>query len=284
MLGTRIIRGTPEAYQFQLLIKHLLNAGLRYEPQREIVYRNIIRYNYRTLEERINRLASLLGNLGVKPADTVAVLDWDSHRYLEAYFAIPMMGAILHTVNVRLPQSQLLYTMRHADDKVVLVNSDFLPVLENVADQLTSVERYVLLSDNGKKPESKINFAGEYEELLGRSDTHYDFPDFDENSIATVFYTTGTTGEPKGVYFSHRQLVLHTLAITASVGAYQTQGRFRSDDVYMPLTPMFHVHAWGIPYMATLLGVKQVYPGKYEPEMLMRLRCEDWSRNRVGSP
>ncbi|MCL4510439.1 MAG: fatty acid--CoA ligase [Bacteroidetes bacterium] len=271
MLGTRIIRGTPEAYQFQLLIKHLLNAGLRYEPQREIVYRNIIRYNYRTLEERINRLASLLGNLGVKPADTVAVLDWDSHRYLEAYFAIPMMGAILHTVNVRLPQSQLLYTMRHADDKVVLVNSDFLPVLENVADQLTSVERYVLLSDNGKKPESKINFAGEYEELLGRSDTHYDFPDFDENSIATVFYTTGTTGEPKGVYFSHRQLVLHTLAITASVGAYQTQGRFRSDDVYMPLTPMFHVHAWGIPYMATLLGVKQVYPGKYEPEMLMRL-------------
>ena len=271
MVGTRIIRGTPEAYQFQLLIKHLLSAGLRYEPQREIVYRNIIRYNYRTLEERINRLANLLGNLGVKPGDTVAVLDWDSHRYLEAYFAIPMMGAILHTVNVRLPQSQLLYTMRHADDKVVLINSDFLPVLENVADQLTSVERYVLLSDNGKKPESKINFAGEYEELLAQSGTHYDFPDFDENSIATVFYTTGTTGEPKGVYFSHRQLVLHTLAITASVGAYQSQGRFRSDDVYMPLTPMFHVHAWGIPYMATLLGVKQVYPGKYEPEMLMRL-------------
>jgi len=271
MLGTKIIRGDSEAHHYQLLIKHILEAGVRYEPGREIVYRNLIRYDYTKLEERIKRLANLLTCLGVKAGDTVAMLDWDSHRYLEAYFAVPMIGAILHTVNVRLSPAQILYTMNHAEDKIVLVNSDFVQVIDNIADKLKMVEQYILISDTGSRPETGIKFAGEYEELVAGSDCDYTFPDFDENSVATVFYTTGTTGEPKGVYFTHRQLVLHTFAITASLGAYETQGRFRSNDVYMPLTPMFHVHAWGLPYMATLLGVKQVYPGKYEPEMILRL-------------
>ncbi len=271
MTGTKIIRGVQEAHHFQLLIKQILEAGLRYEPGREIVYRDLVRYDYLKLKERIGRLANVLSGLGVGPGDTVAVLDWDSHRYLEAYFAVPMMGAIMHTVNVRLSPAQLLYTMRHAEDKVVLVNSEFIPLIERISGELTSVRQFVLLTDEKTRPECTIEFAGEYEELLAEGRPDYDFEEFDENSIATVFYTTGTTGEPKGVYFSHRQLVLHTLAITASVGAYQSQGRFRSDDVYMPLTPMFHVHAWGLPYMATMLGVKQVYPGKYEPAMLLKL-------------
>ncbi len=271
MVGTKIIRGASEAHQFQLLIKNILEAGLRYEPQREIVYRDLVRYDYFTLKDRISRLANVLSGLGVGPGDTVAVLDWDSHRYLEAYFAVPMMGAVMHTVNVRLSPAQLLYTMKHAEDKVVLVNSEFLPLIDRISPDLTSVEHYILLTDEEKRQEAKVKFSGEYEQLLARSDPNYDFQEFDENSVATVFYTTGTTGEPKGVYFTHRQLVLHTLSITASVGAYQSQGRFRSDDVYMPLTPMFHVHAWGLPYMATMLGVKQVYPGKYEPAMLMKL-------------
>ncbi len=271
MVGTRIIRGEPEAYQFQLLVKNILNSGMRYEPDREIVYRDRLRYDYRELYRRICRLANLLTRLGVGPGDTVAVLDWDSHRYLEAYFAVPMIGAILHTVNIRLSPAQLVYTMKHAEDKVVLVNAEFVPVLENVSADLHSVQEYILLTDTGAAPARKLKFAGEYEKLLSSSESVYDFPDFDENSVATVFYTTGTTGEPKGVYFTHRQLVLHTLSVAGAVGAYQTQGRFRSDDVYMPLTPMFHVHAWGLPYIATLLGVKQVYPGKYEPEMLLKL-------------
>lgn len=269
--GTKIIRGTKEAYQFPLLIKHLLTPALTYEPEKEIFYRDISHYNYRTLSERIQRLASALNRLGVQPGDTVAVLDYDSHRYLEAYFAIPMMGAILHTVNVRLSTQQLAYTMNHAEDKVVLVNSDFLPLIDAIADKLQTVQKYVLLTDTGQKPASTVNFAREYEELLSSASSQFEFPDFDENSIATVFYTTGTTGEPKGVFFSHRQLVLHTLGVGAAAGLYETIGRFRSNDVYMPLTPMFHVHAWGIPYLATFLGVKQVYPGKYEPEMLLKL-------------
>ncbi len=271
MVNTRLIQDIGDAPRYQLLIKHILEAGQRFEPRREIVYRDIIRYDYPTMIERISRLANTLAGLGVGPGDTVAVLDWDSHRYLEAYFAVPMMGAILHTVNVRLSPAQLLYTMNHAEDKVVLVNSEFAPALQSFRDKLPSVKHYVLLSDSGSEMESHLDFSGEYENLLSKSGNTFDFPDFDENSVATIFYTTGTTGEPKGVYFSHRQLVLHTLAIAGSIGAYETQGRFRSNDVYMPLTPMFHVHAWGLPYLATLLGVKQVYPGKYEPGMLIRL-------------
>jgi fatty-acyl-CoA synthase len=260
-----------QSYNYQLLIKHLLHTPLFYAPQQEIVYRDKVRLTYLQLNERIHKLASGLEKLGVKSGDTVCVFDYDSHRYLEWFFAIPMMGAILHTQNWRLSPEQILYTMNHAGDKVVIINSDFLPLLEAVKDKLKTVKKIILISEDGAKPQSKINFDCEYEELLKSGSAKYDFPDFDENTRATTFYTTGTTGLPKGVYFSHRQLVLHTQAIIMATSAYTSLGRFHSDDVYMPLTPMFHVHAWGFPYAATLLGVKQVYPGKYEPPILLKL-------------
>ncbi len=259
-----------ENYNYQLLIKHLLHTPLFFAPQQEIVYRDKVRLTYQQLNERIHRLAGGLAKMGVKEGDTICVFDYDSHRYLECYFAIPMMGAVLHTQNWRLSSDQILYTMNHAGDKVVIINSEFLPLLEAVRDQLKTVEKIIVISENGDKPQSKIHFDSEYEELLKSAPAEYDFPDFDENTRATAFYTTGTTGLPKGVYFSHRQLVLHTMATTMG-GAYESVGRFRSNDVYMPLTPMFHVHAWGVPYVATMLGVKQVYPGKYEPPMLLKL-------------
>lgn len=209
--------------------------------------------------------------MGVKKGDKVCVFDYDSHRYLECFFAIPMMGAILHTQNWRLSPDQILYTMNHAEDKVVIINSEFLPLLEAVKDQLKTVENIIVIAEDGTVPESKIKFDCEYEELLKSGAAEYDFPDLDENTVATTFYTTGTTGLPKGVYFSHRQLVLQTLVMTMTTSAYESIGRFHSTDVYMPLTPMFHVHAWGFPYVATLMGVKQVYPGKYEPPMLLKL-------------
>jgi fatty-acyl-CoA synthase len=260
-----------QSYNYQLLIKHLLHTPLFYAPQQEIVYRDKVRLTYLQFNERIHRLASGLEKIGVKSGDTVCVFDYDSHRYLECFFAIPMMGAILHTQNWRLSPEQILYTMNHAGDKVVIINSEFLPLLEAVKDQLKTVKKIILISEDGAKPQSKINFDCEYEELLKSGSAKYDFPDFDENTRATIFYTTGTTGLPKGVYFSHRQLVLHTQAIIVATSAYTSTGRFNSDDVYMPLTPMFHVHAWGFPYAATLMGVKQVYPGKYEPPILLKL-------------
>ncbi len=260
-----------ESYKYPLIIKKLLITPIIYSPNKEIVYRDKVRFTYRTLYERINRLASGLEKLGVKQGDTVCVFDYDSNRYLECYFAVPMMGAVLHTMNWRLSPEQMLYTMNHAEDDVVLINSDFLPILEEIRDKLTTVKKIVLLTDEDRKPATKLNIDIEYEEMLRGASPTYDFPDLDENTKATTFYTTATTGLPKGVYFSHRQLVLHTMCTALMVGSYESIGRFRSRDVYMPLTPMFHAHAWGIPYVATLLAVKQVYPGKYEPEVLLRL-------------
>ena len=271
-----LIERTSSAYTYPLLIKNLLAYPVVNNPDQEIVYRDQLRFDYRTLRERICRLANALTELGVKPGDTVAVMDWDSHRYLECFFAVPMIGAVLHTINVRLSPDQILYTIDHAEDDVILVHSDFLPILEAIKGRVDTVHDYVLLTDDPVTPETQVALCGEYEALLANASTAFDFPDLDEHTRATTFYTTGTTGMPKGVYFSHRQLVLHTLGALAAIGTPKTQGRLHQQDVYMPITPMFHVHAWGLPYVATALGVKQVYPGRYAPEMLLNLiKVED---------
>ena len=259
-----------ESYQYQLLIKKLLLTPLAYSPNQEIVYRDKFRYTYKDFNVRVHKLANALGGLGVKEGDTVCVFDYDSHRYLECFFAVPMMGAVLHTMNWRLSPDQILYTMNHAEDDIVLVNSDFLPVLEEIWDKLETVKKVVILYEDGKV-ETKLKIDAVYEDMVEAAADSYDFPDLDENTRATTFYTTGTTGLPKGVFFSHRQLVLHAMSTAMTFGSYDSPCRFRSGDVYMPITPMFHVHAWGIPYVAVLLGCKQVYPGRYEPEMLLKL-------------
>jgi len=266
-----LIPRTDSAYRYQLLIKNLLLAPLASNPEQEIVYSDKYRYNYHALGERVRRLANVLTTLGVKPGDTVAVMDWDSHRYLECFLAVPMIGAVLHTINVRLSPEQILYTIDHAEDDVLLINGEFLPILDQIKGRIDTLKAYVLLNDEPEPPASPIPFAGEYEALLAEAAVEFDFPDFDEHTRATTFYTTGTTGLPKGVYFSHRQLVLHTLGVVAALGTPLSQGRLHRQDVYMPITPMFHVHAWGLPYAATLMGVKQVYPGRYVPDHLLEL-------------
>jgi fatty-acyl-CoA synthase len=266
-----LIEHTPSAYSYPLLIKHLLHAPMTQAADQEIVYRDIGRYTYRDLRERIGRLASALTAKGIVRGDVVGVLDWDSHRYLECYFAIPMLGATLQTVNIRLSPEQVLFTLNHARPKLLLVNVEFLPLVEQLRDKLESVEGIILISDDGTFPANAGKVAGRYEELLAKASPDFEFQDFDENTRATMFYTTGTTGVPKGVYFSHRQLVLHTLIDLVGFGSPARQGRFHREDVYMPITPMFHVHGWGLPYAATAAGVKQVYPGRYQPDLLLDL-------------
>ncbi len=255
----------------QLLIKNLFQAPVQDHPDQEIVYGETLRFSYAQFRERVARLAGMLLARGVKAGDTVAVMDYDSHRYLECYYAVPMIGAVLHTINIRLSPEQMVFTIGHAEDDVIFVNADFLPMLEQIKGRLDTVREYILLTDTDASPQTALPLSGEYEALLAAAEPLADFPNFDENTRATTFYTTGTTGLPKGVFFSHRQLVLHTLAGLTALSSNANQGRFHREDVYMPITPMFHVHAWGIPYMATLLGVKQVYPGRYIPEVLARL-------------
>lgn len=266
-----LIQRTASAYSYPLLIKNMFLAPVVDNPDQEIVYRDQMRYTYREMRLRVHRLANALTALGVKAGDTVAVMDWDSHRYLECFFAVPMLGAVLHTINVRLSPEQILYTIDHAEDDFLLVNDEFLPIIEQIKGRIDTVKRYILLTDLDNPPQTSIPLAGEYEKLLAKASAEFDFEDFDENTRATTFYTTGTTGMPKGVYFSHRQLVLHTLGNLAALGTPASQGRFHQKDVYLPLTPMFHVHAWGMPYVATSLGVKQVYPGKYAPGPILQL-------------
>lgn len=268
----RLSTKARDYYEYPLLIKHLLHTPLATSPNQEIVYRDRSRYTYLTLRDRIGRLATALQSLGVTAGTTVAVMDWDSHRYLECFFAIPMMGAVLQTVNVRLSPEQICYTLRHAEAEALIVHGDFIPLLAEIRGQVPSLKTIIEIREDSTNDGGCEPPFHEYESLIKASKTDYLFEDFDENAIATTFYTTGTTGDPKGVCFSHRQLVLHTLALLCACASPAHGQSFRHGDVYMPMTPMFHVHAWGFPYVATLLGVKQVYPGRYVPAEILKLR------------
>ncbi|MGB6007053.1 fatty acid--CoA ligase [Castellaniella sp.] len=266
------LMAASSAYGYPLLIKQLFESARANASPNEIVYRDR-RLRYADFFERVARLARVLADLGVREGDTVAVMDWDSHRYLEAFFAVPMMGAVLQTVNVRLSPEQIAYTLNDAEAGVLLAHDDFVPILDAIRGQLRTVRHYLSLTDrpDGDWPGS----VGEYEALLSQAAPDFEFPELDERTRATTFYTTGTTGQPKGVYFSHRQLVLHTLSTAAALGSPLAQGRLHREDVYMPMTPMFHVHAWGFPYIATMLGLQQIYPSRYQPDTLLRLIREE---------
>ncbi len=258
------------AYNFQLLLKYVLEHGIAWAPDQEIVYRDQVRHTYTDMYNRVLQLGSALQRLGVKQGTKVGVLEWDSHRYLEMYFGITGIGAVLHTINPLLAPEDLVYTMVHAEDEVLVFHEDFLPLVEKAKPRLPFIKKYILITDKPEKPDIK-GVEAEYEELLASVAPLDELPDLDENTQATLAYTTGTTGKPKGVYFSHRQMTLHAITGGMALSALGNFGGLNKHDVYMPLTPMFHVNAWGVPYVTTLYGLKQVYPGRYEPEMLMRL-------------
>src|SRR5258707_4089876 len=236
MVG-RLIQSTKSAYQCPLIFKQLWHTPRVQAPDQEVVYRDLKRFSYLQIKERIGRLASALSNAGVVPGDTVGVLDWDSHRFLEAFFAIPMMGVVLQTVNVRLSPEQIAYTIDHAGSSTLLVNDEFVDLVQSILPRLSKVKRLVVLTDRKAPVTGKLKFAGEYEQLLAAASPDFEFNDFDEDVQATTFYTTGTTGLPKGGYYSHRQLVLHAMAELAAFGLAAKQGNFHHDDVYMAITP-----------------------------------------------
>ena len=267
----KVIAAAKSAYQYPLIIKHLWHAPLLQAADQEIVYRDSRRFTYRELRSRVGRLASALAGIGVRPGDTVGILDWDSNRFLEAFFAVPMMGAVLQTVNVRLSPEQVAYTINHAGSSLLLVNDEFVPLLQGLMPQLPNVKKLVAMSDRPVPQTGNLPFEGEYEVLLAAASPDYRFPDFDENTQATTFYTSGTRVFPKAsttVIGSWSSIACPNWPSWAWPGS--TGGSPR-DDVYMPMTPMFHVHAWEMPWAATLAGMKQVYPGRYDPALLVKL-------------
>lgn len=220
---------------------------------------------------RIRKLAAGLQGMGVQRGSKVAVIDFDTNRYLEAYFAIPMMGAVMHTVNIRLPPEHIAYTMGHAEDDFVLLRDDFVPMGTKLASAVKSIKGIVTMSDSGSAPSLPLMNVKFYDDLVAQSDGGYEFPELDENTQATIFYTSGTTGMPKGVWFTHRQIVLHTLGFLAGLAGAAPQVRFDLKDVVLPLVPFFHVHSWGFPYAIAMNGQKVVLAGKYDYSLILEL-------------
>jgi fatty-acyl-CoA synthase len=263
-------------YQYQLTLRAFLDYGLMYAPNQVIKYRDELQFTYLEHYDRVKQLSNSLAYLGVKPGEAVGMLEWDTHRYLEAHWAIPLYGSLFHTVNVRMAPDQVAFCINHAEDVVLFVNEDFLPLIESIQDQLKTVRAYVLMSDKKDyKPSTTLPNVYLYEDLLALQSTDYEFPEISENTRATLCYTSGTTGNPKGVVFTHRDLFMHAVSVCMTWGLYPGGMEFRANQVYMPLTPMFHVQAWGVPYFSFMLGCKYILPGRYEPDKILKWLHEE---------
>ncbi len=243
---------------YPLTLTHFLARAQRLFSGKEIISRNpggLHRYSYAEAYERISRLANALCDLGIKPGDRVATFAWNTYRHFELYFAVPCSGAVLHTLNIRLFPEQIEFIVNHAEDAVIFVDDSLIAALEPLAPKFKSVRAYVAMGD-GPLPTTSLKPLLRYEDLLAAAGPEYAFPKLDENSAAVMCYTSGTTGNPKGVVYSHRALFLQSL----SQAAADSFGLCEADVVF-PVVPMFHANAWGLPYSSTMVGATQVYPG-----------------------
>jgi acyl-CoA synthetase (AMP-forming)/AMP-acid ligase II len=243
-----------------LLISSLIRHADRCHADTEIVSRTvegpIHRYTYRDAHARARRLANALRRLGVAPGGRVGTLAWNGYRHFELYYAVSGMGAVIHTINPRLFHEQIEYIVGHADDAVVFFDLTFLPLVEKLAPSCPRVRAWIAMTDRAHMPHATPLDLACYETLVEAETDDYEWPEFDENTAAGLCYTSGTTGHPKGVLFSHRSTVLHALA-----SCLPDAKGYSARSVVLPIVPMFHVNAWGIPYSAPLVGAKVVFPG-----------------------
>ncbi|QEI06814.1 fatty-acid--CoA ligase [Pigmentiphaga aceris] len=247
--------------QTPLLISDLIQHAARFHGDTEIVSRrvegDIHRTNYRDLHTRIRKLANALTALGVKPGDRVGTLAWNGYRHMELYYAVSGMGAILHTINPRLLPDQIAWIINHAEDSFLFYDANLQPIVEQIAGKTPGLQGYVLMADADRLPaESAAAPLLAYESLVDAASDEFTWPSFDENTASSLCYTSGTTGNPKGVLYSHRSTVLHAYA-----AALPDVMNLSATDVILPVVPMFHVNAWGLPYAAPLVGCKIVFPG-----------------------
>ncbi len=275
----------PRRPGYELTMHRIYNRGLSLFYDMEIVYRTsrgVERYTFRDAASRMQALASALEAEGVKKLDRVATLDWNTHWHYEAYFAVPMMGAVLHPVNIRLAPAEIAYVMEHAGDRIVIAHRDFLPLVEAVAPKLKSLE-LVIVVDSDSVPDRVGGVrAVAYEDFI-RGHGSYEWPEVDEDQPAAMGYTSGTTGLPKGVYHSHRQMVLHTLSGALTI-ASMGEHTIKSGDTILHIVPMFHVYSWGLPYIATLMGMRQVYPNRLDAGVLLELIAREKVKITAGVP
>ncbi|CUH65399.1 Long-chain-fatty-acid--CoA ligase [Thalassovita gelatinovora] len=245
--------------QRPLLISDILTFAAEANPRGEIVSArtegDIHRQTYAETLPRVSQLAHALQGHGVRLGDRVATLAWNGYRHFELYYAISGIGGVCHTINPRLSAEQMIYIVNHAEDKLIFVDTTFVPVLEAVKEHLPKDLVFIIMTDRAHMPENSLN-ALCYEELLTGQPDSFDWPEFDENTASGLCYTSGTTGHPKGALYSHRSTVLHALMVTSVLGGALPEG-----SSVLPVVPLFHVNAWGLPYTAPLLGLNMVMPG-----------------------
>lgn len=269
--------------EYPLLLRAFLLRAAKFFPKKELVslYVNeTFRYTYADYFKRTCQLAHALESLGIKKGDRVASFALNDHRHMELYFGVPCTGAVLHTVNPRLPQHHLVYIINHAEDKVMFIDKDLLFLIEPIKDQLKTVKHFVILSQSGKLPETSLSPVCLYDELISQFPEFYDFPeDLDEWDPASICYTSATTGDPKGVVYTHRGLVLHSYAVGVTLGGSEA-------DCALHIVPMFHANAWGGPFAAMMAGCKQVFPGRevLNMERLCRIIADEKVTFTAGVP
>mgnify|MGYP001316765257 CR=1 FL=1 len=244
----------------QLLISGVIEHAEKYHSDAEIVSRTvegpIHRYTYSDAAKRSRKLANALENLGLKKGDTVGTLAWNTFRHFELYFGVSGIGCVVNTVNPRLFPEQLTYIINHAENKYLFIDLTFVELVESLEESLEGVEGFIVLTDKDNMPETKLKNVICYEELIKEESEEFSWPDFDENTASSLCYTSGTTGNPKGVLYSHRSTILHTWIVSSGNVA-----KVSSSSSILPVVPMFHVNAWGIPYAGAMFGAKLVFPG-----------------------
>lgn len=250
----------PGMMNSPLTITSIMRFAERVYPDSEIVSVTADnprhRYTYADAFKRTRQLASALANFGMRAEDRMATLAWNDYRHFEIYFAVSAGGGICHTINPRLFAEQLVYIINHAEDRLIFVDPMFVPLLEKLGAKLPLVEKYVVLCDDAHLPDSSLKDAQSYEAFIGEHSDEFDWPDLDEQSNSALCYTSGTTGNPKGVLYTHRSTVLHSYA-----AALPDTMNLSSRDVVLPIVPMFHVNAWNVPFAAPVAGAKLVFPG-----------------------
>ncbi|HIH60900.1 MAG TPA: long-chain-fatty-acid--CoA ligase [Ferroplasma sp.] len=263
---------------YKLTINNLLDSAVRANGDQKIIYHDL-QLTYKSFSKNVKNFAANLVKIGVKPGDRIAVLDYDTINYMYCYYSIPMIGAVIHMVNIRYPPEVLYYTIENSEDTYIVVNADFMPLLMQYKTMFEFIKGFIVYSENGHQDYGMDNVY--FVDDLLKDAEYIDMPP-DENDMATLFYTSGTTGLPKGVYYSHKQLVLHSLATAVALSDEPTS--LSRTAVMLPLVPMFHVHAWGMPYFSIMKGLKYILPGKYEWDKILETMEKEHVTNSAMVP